>query len=79
MTRSYPFRQEQKKLPLVLVQLCSHPPLSVAHSSISRVDERERERERERGEKRERKRERERFHAHKNIQQCLKLSICMGS
>ena len=58
MTRSYPFRQEQKKLPLVLVQLCSHPPLSVAHSSISGVDEREREKER--------KKERERFHAHKN-------------
>ena len=33
--RVYPVLQEQIKLPTVLLQLCSHPSISRAHSSVS--------------------------------------------
>ncbi len=35
LSSRYPDSQEQKKLPSVLSQSCSQPPLLVAHSSIS--------------------------------------------
>ena len=35
----YPTSQLQKKLPMVLLHLCSHPPFAVSHSSMSRVQE----------------------------------------
>ena len=34
-TKLYPAVQEQEKLPIVFVQLCSHPPLLVRHSLTS--------------------------------------------
>ena len=33
----YPAVHEHTKLPMVLVQVCEHPPLFVAHSFMSRV------------------------------------------
>ena len=33
--KAYPVLQEQRKLPIVLLQLCSHPSVSRTHSSIS--------------------------------------------
>ena len=35
----YPPSQLQKKLPMVLVHLCSHPPFAVSHSSMSMEQE----------------------------------------